>query len=90
MRVNLQYAETHLTDLISAADNGEEIEIERNGKPALKLVVSSPPISRSAQSRILGASRGELRVPTAEEWKALDQQLEREMLDAPLTTTGEI
>ena len=39
MRVNVQYAETHLADLISAADNGELVEIARPDKAALRLVV---------------------------------------------------
>jgi hypothetical protein len=32
--------------------------------------------------RILGAGRGKMVVPSWEEWKAMDKETEREMLDA--------
>jgi antitoxin (DNA-binding transcriptional repressor) of toxin-antitoxin stability system len=90
MQVNLQYAEEHFTDLVSAADSGQEVEISRPDKPALKLVVSkaTAPVLKDGM-RVLGAGIGELRVPSEEEWRAMDREMEREMLDAPLTT-GEI
>jgi hypothetical protein len=31
-----------------------------------------------------------MRVPSWDEWKAMDKEMEREMLDAPLMTTGEV
>jgi antitoxin (DNA-binding transcriptional repressor) of toxin-antitoxin stability system len=91
MQVDLQYAEEHFADLVSAADSGQEVEISRPNKPALKLVISkaTAPVLRDGM-RILGAGIGELRVPSEEEWLDMDFELEREMLDAPLTTTGEI
>ncbi|HZL25210.1 MAG TPA: type II toxin-antitoxin system Phd/YefM family antitoxin [Acidobacteriaceae bacterium] len=89
MQVNLQYAEEHFTDLVSAADSGQEVEISRPDKPALKLVVSkaTAPVLKDGM-RVLGAGIGELRVPSEEEWRAMDLEMEREMLDAPLTTGG--
>lgn len=61
MQVNLKYAETHLADLISAVDAGEEVEIERPNKPALKLVVSntgmSTPVSRKG---MIGSGKGKI------------------------------
>jgi len=91
MKVSLQYAASHFADLANAADNGEQIEIARPDKPTLKLVVSTPmsPGKRTGR-RILGSGRGELRLPTEEEWHAMDKEIEHEMCDAPLTTTGEI
>jgi antitoxin (DNA-binding transcriptional repressor) of toxin-antitoxin stability system len=91
MQVNLQYAEEHFADLVSAADSGQDVEISRPGKPVLKLVVSNTtvPVLKDGM-RVLGAGVGELRVPSEEEWRAMDLEMEREMLDAPLTTTGEI
>jgi antitoxin (DNA-binding transcriptional repressor) of toxin-antitoxin stability system len=92
MQVSLQYAAEHLADLASAARRGEEVEIAQPDQPTLKLVVSeaSIPAKPKTGRRILGAGVGELRVPSEEEWRAMDKELEREMLDAPLITSGEI
>lgn len=122
MQVNFKYAEEHFADIASAAYDGQEVEIARPDKPTLKLIVSNaPPAVKEAGERILGAGRGELRVPSVDEWKgmdtpvanrtaprilgagvgmlripseeewqAMDKEMEREMLDAPLTTSGEI
>jgi antitoxin (DNA-binding transcriptional repressor) of toxin-antitoxin stability system len=89
MQVNLQYAEEHFADLVSAADSGEEVEISRPDKPPLKLVVSktTTPVLKDGM-RVLGAGVGQLRVPSEEEWRTMDLEMEREMLDAPLTTDG--
>jgi antitoxin (DNA-binding transcriptional repressor) of toxin-antitoxin stability system len=91
MKVSAQYAEEHFADILHAADNGEEVEIARPHKPALFLATrpATVPFKR-ATPRVLGAGRGKMVVPTWEEWKAMDQQTEREMLDAPFITTGEI
>lgn len=37
-QVNIHEAKTHLSKLIQAAENGEEVVIARAGKPAVKLV----------------------------------------------------
>ena len=80
MKVNVQYAEAHLADLASAVDNGEEVEITRPDKPALRLVVSTTAkASLQKGPRILGAGRGEMRVPSDEDWLAMDKELERMM-----------
>ena len=90
MQVNLQYAEEHLADLGDAVDAGQEVEISRPDKPSLKLVVSSThaPVKQTGQ-RILGAGRGELRVPSWEEWQAMDKDLARQMNDSPLFPSDE-
>ncbi len=76
MQVTLQYAEEHFADLASAADRGEEIVITRAEKAALKLVVShaATPVIKTGK-RILGAGRGELRVPSEEEWRRMDEEI---------------
>jgi antitoxin (DNA-binding transcriptional repressor) of toxin-antitoxin stability system len=85
MQVNLKYAEEHFADLASAVDSGQEVEIARPDKPTLKLVVSNAPSdAKKPGKRILGAGRGELRVPSVEEWKAMDKELEHQMNDSPL------
>jgi antitoxin (DNA-binding transcriptional repressor) of toxin-antitoxin stability system len=90
MQVNLRYAEEHLADLGDAVDAGQEVEISRPDKPSLKLVISSPsaPVKQTGK-RILGAGRGELRVPSWEEWQAMDKDLARQMNDSPLFPSDE-
>lgn len=86
MKVNVQYAETHLADLASAVDDGEEVEITRPDKPALRLVVSVPPEATSMQGRrVLGALRGKIIVPSEEEWRAGDKELER-LMNGPVSS----
>jgi hypothetical protein len=41
-------------------------------------------VHKTEGPRILGAGRGEMRVPSDEEWRAMDKQLERLMNDSPL------
>ena len=85
MQVNVQYAREHLEDLIASAQQGEEVEIARDGQPLAKLIVMPvKPETASQGERILGAGRGELRIPSDEEWKAMDKELEDLMLNGPL------
>ena len=93
MTISAQYAETTVADLLSAADNGEEVIIARPGKPALRLVadtVSEPATVPTTEApserkpRILGALRGQMRVPSEEEWAEMDRQIAAEMNDRPL------
>ncbi|HEY5381020.1 MAG TPA: type II toxin-antitoxin system Phd/YefM family antitoxin [Acidobacteriaceae bacterium] len=61
MQVNLQYAEEHLTDLVSAVDAGQEVEISRPDKPSLKLVVSRDyPVSHLDRKGMVGSGKGEI------------------------------
>ena len=85
MQVTLRYATEHLDELVSAADNGEDVEIARPEKPMLKLVVSAG-VSRTEKSgrRILGALRGQIVVPSEEEWRKMDDEL------VDLATNGSI
>ena len=39
MEINVHHAKTHLSKLIAAAENGEEVIIARSGKPAVRLVL---------------------------------------------------
>jgi antitoxin (DNA-binding transcriptional repressor) of toxin-antitoxin stability system len=102
MKVSAQYAEEHFADLANTASRGEEVEIEMYGKPSLVLV-QRPTMRphegsklipfRRATPRILGEGVGgegvgEMVVPSWEEWKALDRELEREVNDHPLIAGG--
>lgn len=61
MQVNLQYAEEHLSDLAEAVDAGEEVEISRTDKPALKLVHSNGQSKGSIdRSEMIGSGRGSI------------------------------
>jgi antitoxin (DNA-binding transcriptional repressor) of toxin-antitoxin stability system len=84
MKVNVQYAETHIAELFSSAARGEEVEVALPDGQTIKLVVSNPPPARKTGKRILGAGVGMLRIPSEEEWRAMDKEMEREMLDSPL------
>jgi prevent-host-death family protein len=85
MVVNVHKAKTSLSKLIQQAENGEEVVIARNGKPAVKLV----PVTEEAakpQFRVMGRLKGKLNLPEnwEEEWKLLDKEIEEDMCDAPL------
>ena len=91
MTVNAQYVAEHFNDLASAADSGEQVRIERPGKPTLLLVPQPAEEPLAAGSpRVLGAGIGKMTVPSWQEWQAMDDQLEREYADAPLISTGDI
>jgi antitoxin (DNA-binding transcriptional repressor) of toxin-antitoxin stability system len=89
MKVSAQYAEEHFADILHAADNGEEVEIARPDRPALFLAPrpASVPFKRTTP-RILGEGVGEMVVPSWDEWKTMDHELEREVNDHPLIPGG--
>jgi antitoxin (DNA-binding transcriptional repressor) of toxin-antitoxin stability system len=85
MQVTLQYATEHLDELALAADNGEEVEIARPEKPALKLIVSTvAPRPLGSGRRVLGALRGQIVVPTEEEWRKMDDDRAKLMTNSPI------
>jgi prevent-host-death family protein len=59
MEVNIHHAKTNLSKLIAAVENGEEVIIARNGKPAVKLVVVPPPV-RKSRKHLRGSGIGKL------------------------------
>jgi antitoxin (DNA-binding transcriptional repressor) of toxin-antitoxin stability system len=90
MKVTAQYAEEHLTDILIAADNGEQVEIARPERPTYRLELVKPIAVKPVGKRSLGGGRGKMIVPGWEEWKAMDKQIEQEMCDAPLISAGEL
>ncbi|MGB7191194.1 MAG: type II toxin-antitoxin system prevent-host-death family antitoxin [Acidobacteriaceae bacterium] len=58
MQVNIHYAKTHLSKLIEQAENGEEVILARNGKPAVTL--KPVPQKRLKKRSILGAGIGKI------------------------------
>jgi hypothetical protein len=84
MKVNVQYAETHLADLISAASRGEIVEIEGPENTAQLLTFPTLKTGLSGGRRILGAARGKFAMPSDEEWRAADKELEHMMNNGPI------
>ena len=59
MEVNIHHAKTNLSKLIAAAESGEEVIIARNGKPAVKLVLVTPP-ARKSRKHLRGSGIGKI------------------------------
>lgn len=57
-QVNIHHAKTHLSELIAAAERGEEVVIARANRPAVRLVPVTPPQC----TRTPGLHRGALRM----------------------------
>ncbi len=75
MKVSAQYAESHLPQLLSAAESGEEVEITSPEHTSFRLTLveaKATPVSRTG-NRTLGAGRGELRIPSETEWSHMDE-----------------
>ena len=72
MEVNVHHAKTHLSKLIAAAESGEEVIIARAGKPAVKLVLVTPP-ARKSRKHLLGSGIGKLWV--ADDWDSDETNL---------------
>lgn len=58
MQVNMHEAKTHLSRLVERVEAGEEIVVNRAGKPVARLVAVRP----ATVSRTPGALRGRIRV----------------------------
>jgi prevent-host-death family protein len=58
MQVNMHEAKTRLSELVSAAESGEEVVIARDGAPAVRLV----PVSAEYAPVRLGALAGEIEI----------------------------
>ena len=85
MQVTLQYAAEHFEELASVADSGEEVKIARPEMPALTLTVDPPaPCRKSGSRRILGALRGQIVVPSEEEWRKVEEELTDVMTNGPI------
>ncbi len=72
MEVNVHHAKTNLSKLIAAAEGGEEVIIARAGKPAVKLVLVTPP-ARKSRKHMLGAGIGKIWI--ADDWDSDETNL---------------
>ena len=59
MEVNVHHAKTTSPSSSPPLKSGEEVIIARNGKPAVKLVMVSPPI-RKSRKHMLGVGMGKI------------------------------
>jgi prevent-host-death family protein len=63
VKVDVHHTQTHLSKLIAAAENGEEVILVRAGKPVVKLVPVKEPASepaRKPRQSMIGARIGKL------------------------------
>jgi prevent-host-death family protein len=60
MIFTVQQAKTHLSELLTRAEAGEEVVIARRGKPLVRLVVAQ---SCETSARIPGAWKGKFDLP---------------------------
>ncbi|HSZ06605.1 MAG TPA: type II toxin-antitoxin system prevent-host-death family antitoxin [Solirubrobacteraceae bacterium] len=70
-RVGMHEAKTHLSRLVERAEAGEDVVIQRNGKPVVRLV----PVVEESQSlaSVRGAWRGHMRM--AEDFDELPEDI---------------
>ena len=73
--VNMHFAKTHLSKLVGRVEAGEEIVIDRAGKPAAKLV---PVVPEKRGRRKLGGWEGQGWMVSEEEMKKVDQEIAEE------------
>jgi antitoxin (DNA-binding transcriptional repressor) of toxin-antitoxin stability system len=89
MKVSAQYAQEHFADILTAIDTGEEVELTRPGQPSLFIAPrpSEPASARPKRPRaaLLYAWEGKITLPTAEEWRTMDKEIEDEMLNGPIS-----
>ena len=94
MKVSAQYAASHLDDILSAVESGEEVHIDRPNKPGIRLVVDNAPsaptppqtgrrILGAGRRHLFGAGKGLVTVPTDQQWDAMKKELAADMLDGP-------
>jgi prevent-host-death family protein len=81
--VNMHYAKTHLSRLVGRVEAGEQIVIDRAGKPAVKLV----PIPTG--KRKLGVWAGKVRLPSDEEWAEMDREIAESFEESEIFPSGE-
>lgn len=59
-RVGMHEAKTHLSRLVERAEAGEEVVIQRNGKPVVRLVPVAP--EQRSLASVRGVWRGQVRI----------------------------
>jgi len=90
MQIELQPGNAVHAKLMDAAQSGEEVVLASAGRPVAKLVVV--PLTLHSGTRTPGRLRGKLQLQPdwAQKFDAMDEEIASLMLDAPLTTKGDI
>ncbi len=90
MQIELQPGNAIHAKLMDAAQSGEEVVLATDGRPVVKLVVV--PLTPHSGRRTPGRLRGKLQLPPdwARKFDAMDEEIASLMLDAPLTSKGDI
>ncbi len=73
-KANIHEAKTHLSRLVEEAAKGKPFVIAKAGKPMVKVVPIEPAEEQPPRPRI-GFMKGEIVVPSDEEWAAMDKEI---------------
>ncbi|HSK49917.1 MAG TPA: type II toxin-antitoxin system prevent-host-death family antitoxin [Solirubrobacterales bacterium] len=86
-QVNMHEAKTHLSRLVGRVEAGEEIVINRAGKPAAKLVPVAPGPGKPGKRKLGGwESFG---APSDEEWAAFKKELNEAFEESGIFPRGD-
>ncbi|HET6570520.1 MAG TPA: type II toxin-antitoxin system prevent-host-death family antitoxin [Solirubrobacterales bacterium] len=72
--VNIHEAKTQFSKLVRRAEEGEEIVVRRGKDPVAQL---GPLKKKRGGVTGRGSMKGEFKLPTDEEWKKMDEEIER-------------
>lgn len=74
MESGIRQAKTELSKLIRAALAGERVVITHRGTPLVEIVPA--PQKAQRKDRGYGAFKGQFTMPSEEEWKRMDEEIE--------------
>lgn len=74
MEVGIRQAKIDLSKLIKSALQGESVVITNHGKPLVRIVPAQP--KAKDKNRGYGMFKGQFTMPTEEEWKQADREIE--------------
>ena len=71
--VNIHEAKTQFSKLVRRAEEGEEIVVRRGANPVARIA----PLKKKSGVRGFGSMKGEIKLPSDEEWKKMDKEIEK-------------
>ncbi|HEX8958405.1 MAG TPA: type II toxin-antitoxin system prevent-host-death family antitoxin [Solirubrobacterales bacterium] len=71
--VTIHEAKTQFSKLVRRAEAGEEIVVRRGREPVARIV----PLKKRGGVRGFGSMKGEIKLPSDEEWKKMDEEIEQ-------------
>jgi prevent-host-death family protein len=69
--VGIGEAKTNFSKLVRRAEAGEEIVVRRGQEPVARIV----PLKKRGGVRGFGSMKGEIKLPSDEEWKKMDKEV---------------